>query len=147
MKAPCLADLLNHTFPLDHCLKGLHSLCQPRAHALRIIHFWASCTINSSVFFPRNGKSFQPAWLYKIWLNLLDLPVGILHIEGLNLILKSFSPYENSSPSALQMLLFSSWKTGMALRESLRGSKLLWTLLSATRWAHFSVSLKNHYKN
>lgn len=66
MKAPCLADLLNHTFPLDHWLKGLHSLCQLCACALRIIHFRASCTINSSGSFPRDVKSFEPAWLHEI---------------------------------------------------------------------------------
>lgn len=87
MKAPCLTDLLNHTFPLDHCSKG--TVCQLCACALRIIHFRASCTINSSVFFPKHVKSFEPAWLQEIWLNLLDLWEVILHIEGLDLILKS----------------------------------------------------------
>lgn len=88
MKAPCLTDLLNHTFPLDHCCKGtgfassLHVLWE-----LLISELPALST--AQYFFPKHVKSFEPAWLHKIWLNLLDLWVDILHIEGLHLILKS----------------------------------------------------------
>lgn len=147
MKAPCLTDLLNHTFPLDHCCKGtgfassLHVLWE-----LLISELPALST--AQYFFPKHVKSFEPAWLHKIWLNLLDLWVDILHIEGLHLILAGSrgSSHERCSPSAFQILLFSSWKIVMTLRGSLRGSKLLWTLFSATGWAQFAVALKNHYK-
>lgn len=88
MKAACLTGSLNHTFPLDHCFKG--TLFASSLHMLgELFTSELPALSRARYFFPKHVKAFQLASLHKIWLNLLDPWVGILHTEGLHLILKS----------------------------------------------------------
>lgn len=158
MKAYCLTDLLNHTFPLDHCFKGtifassthvLWELFTSELLALATSHFFfLSTALHVHV------KFFELASLCRIWLNLLDLQVDVLHIEDLNLIPKSFC-----------LLGFPTWKVFSIsfsdasifilenyddFRGDLRGSKLLWTLVFCYRVGmlfSFKLNLKKKKTN
>lgn len=122
MKAPCLTDLLNHTFPLTTVLRvqflpalGLCSenySLQSFLHYQQLSIFSQACQILWTCMASGDLiKPFRP--VRRIFCLLKDL------ISSLNLA-ERCSPHERCSPSALQVLLFSSWKTVMTPRGILR---------------------------